>query len=120
MKSLLIHIAFWADLGFQGLLLIICLLGVAAGVYAVSLTALLTLGLWQLSSALIVGLLLKDHVRIIYFLAATGVVCLGFGFMVLMDESRVGYFLAILGLTIFYISGWIYMYLQWSRRFTLR
>lgn len=110
-------IAFWADLGTQCFLLLSCLLSLLTGNYFVSLTGLFFLGCWQLGSALMTGLILKDYIRIVYFVSAAGAVCLGTGLVTVLENGDVKSFFVIIGLVLSYLAGWVYFILQWHRRY---
>jgi len=119
MNTTLRRSLFWMDTGTQALLLLVCLFSAVVQQGFVALVALFFLGIWQLASALFIGALINDKIRLLYFACAAALVCIFFTVfkkiapMVFPDDD----WLFALFMVFSYLAGGFYFGLHWQRSY---
>lgn len=119
MNTTLRRSLFWIDTGTQAFLLLTCLVSAAVQQGLVALIGLFFLGIWQLGSALLVGVITGDRVRLLYFACASSLVVLFIAVfkylfpMVFPDSEWVFALLMVFS----YLAGGFYFGLHWQRSY---
>jgi len=119
MNTTLRRSLFWIDTGTQALLLLTCLFSAVVQQGIVALVSLFFLGIWQLGSALLVGAITGDRVRLLYFACAASLVGLFMAVfkylapMVFPDSEWIFGLLMVFS----YLAGGFYFGLHWQRSY---
>lgn len=107
------------DTGNQVFLLLVGLVSTVVQQGIVALVSLFFLGIWQLGSALLVGAITGDKVRLLYFACAASLVILFFSLfryvspLVFPDDE----WLFSLFMVFSYLAGGFYFGLHWQRSY---